>query len=282
MINKIKKILTFKAYRPLIYSEELRDAYLDSSVCGSRLKGKNVLVTGATGGIGIAIALRYVREESNIILAGRNEKKLEEAKAYIQKKTGSDNVRYIVMDQCDKKSIETAVKKLKETNGFVDILVNNAGVYTEVDKQRCFRNVTEEEFMNVWRTNFEGTVYLTHLIADEMKHRKIDGCVVNIASICAEFRNYQYTPYGISKAAIVAFTKEMRREYAPVVFVCVEPGSVATNMGGLKVGDNIAKGCNTLCHPALPEEIAAQIAFFSCGFGRYIREEIVASACEIL
>lgn len=282
MISKVRKKLTYKAYRKLIYSEELRDAYLDSSICGNRLNGKTVLITGATGGIGTAIALRYIREECNVVLAGRNKEKLEESREYLRKKTGSERIRCIVINQCDKESIDLAIDELRKTEGFIDILVNNAGVYTDVDKQRRFRNVTEEEFMAVWKTNFEGTAYLTRLVADEMKKRAKEGCVVNIASICAEFRNYQYTPYGISKSAIVAITKEMRKVYDTITFVCIEPGSVATNMGNLKVGDNIAKGCNTLSHLALPEEIAAQVAFFSCGFGRYIREEIVASACETL
>lgn len=281
-MNRLKKCLTYKAYKPLVYTESLRDAYLGTSICGGKLKGKTVLVTGGTGGIGVAIALRYINEECNVILAGRNAEKLEAVKEYLQIKTKTDRVQCITMDQCSKTSIELVVAQLKETENFIDILVNNAGVYTEVDKQRRFRNVTETEFLNVWKTNYEGTAYLTDLVAKEMQSRKIDGCIVNIASICAEFRSFQYTPYGMSKTAVARMTRKMRELYKPITFVCIEPGSVATSMGDLGIGDNIAKGCNSLLHPALPEEVAAQVAFFSCGFGRYIREEIVASACEIL
>lgn len=282
-LRKFKNILKYEHLEPLKYSEYLRDSYLTPSVVGGRLEGKKVLITGGSGGIGTVLALRFMTERSLVTISGRNQDKLESTVNYLRKKIPQAKIDYILIDQLSKQRIDSAVDYLKKINKIPDILVNNAGVFTDIDKKRIFRNVTQNEFNNVWNTNFKGTVQLTERIATEMSKQKIPGNIINIASICAEFRNFQYTPYGISKAAIIEYTRLLCKKYPLLTVNVVEPGSVATEMGGLSIGDNISRNCNALHRPALPEEIAAFVAFLASGFGVYLTDGgHIVSACEVL
>ena len=234
MAGRLRKILQYEKIKPLLYNEELRTAYLGTSITGGELRGKTVLVTGASGGIGTAMCLRFLLEGCRVVAVGRNKKKLNDVLEYIRMKIPSASVDVMEADWLDKGSIENCVEELKKRDNFIDILVNNAGVFTEVDKRRKFRTVTQEQFMAVWETNYMGTVHITELITDEMQRRGISGRIINIASICAEERNFQYTPYGMSKAAIVQYTVQMCEKYENLSIHAIAPGSVATNMGNLK------------------------------------------------
>ncbi|SEW42018.1 SDR family NAD(P)-dependent oxidoreductase [[Clostridium] fimetarium] len=283
VLRKFKEKLKYEQLEPLKYTEYLRDAYLTPSVVGGQLEGKKVLITGGSGGIGTVLALRFMTERSVVTISGRNQEKLESTVDYLRKKIPQAKVDYILIDQSSQQRIDTAVDYLKKTNKIPDILVNNAGVLSDVDKKRAFRNVTQSDFDNVWNINFKGTVQLTERIATEMVEQKISGNIINIASICAEFRNFQYTPYGISKAAIIEYTRLLCKKYPLLTVNVIQPGSVATVMSGLSMGDNISQNCNALYRPALPEEIAAFIAFLAGGFGVYLTDGgHIVSACEIL
>lgn len=243
------------------------------------------MITGGNGGIGIAMTLRFLQEGAKVLIAGRDEKKLQNTVEYIKNKIGNINLDYILMDLKVRDGIDKVLDKLAEEDPFIDILINNAGVFTEVDEKRLFKNVSEEEFLNVWDVNFKGTKALSDQVASIMVGKKIEGSIITVSSICADFRNYQYTPYGISKAAITKYSESLRRRYGSLNICCIKPGSVATGMGNLGIGDNIAKGCNVLNRVALPEEIAAQAAFLAAGFGKYLNEtegKLNVSACEVL
>ena len=283
MLQKIRKKLEKNTIKPLIYSEGLRDAYLGISVTGGTLQGKSVLITGATGGIGVALALRFSYEGCNVILAGRSNIKLKDTLTYINKKKADATIEVQSLNLMDFNSIDESIKRLKSRDNFIDILINNAGVYTDVDKKRIFRSVSKEQFENVWKTNYTGTIYLTKLVAEEFNRRDINGTIIQISSICTRFRNYQYTPYGMSKTAMMQYSRDLKAKNRKLNIQIIEPGSVATGMGNLKIGDNIGRGNNILRHPALPEEIAALAAFLSSPTGRYINNQsVVASACEVL
>lgn len=282
MLNKIKSRLKYETIKPLFYMQELRDAYSSGSICGGCLKGKTVLITGGTGGIGVALAIRFLNEGCHVIITARDQKKLDTTINYLKVKKGDCAIEGVILN-LEEDSLECCVAKLRQRKHFVDILVNNAGVLTEVDKKRKFRTVTQEEFDAVWKVNYAGTVYLSERVIEEMNRRSMDGSIVNIASICALTKNYQYTPYGLSKSAILEFTKQLKNEHPMLNIHAIAPGSVATAMGNLKLGDNVSLKCNVLNHPALPEEIAAMVAFVASDMGRAISNSaIIASACETL
>ena len=283
-VMKKMRRLKYEKLRQMVYNEELRAAYLCSSVTGGELKGRNVLVTGGNGGIGSAIAMRFLCEGCNVTITGRSEEKLKNTVEYIKSKIRDAPVDYILADQASEESIYNCMNELDKRGLRMDILVNNAGICSDVDRARRFRTVNQDEFYTVWNTNYNGTVKITNAIAKRMVDSDIDGAIINIASICAYFRKFQYTPYGMSKAAVIAFSDELRKFYPSLNISTIAPGSVATTMGdiNIKFGDNIARNCNTLHHLALPEEIAALAAFLAGSVGKTINQTVIASACEVL
>ena len=280
IVNKIKKSLTYSVIRPVVYNEELLQAYSTTSVTGSTIKGKTALVTGATSGIGYATAQRLLNEGCNVIITGRNEDKLKLSVDSLRHSDKS-SVSYIVIDQINTKSVENGVQKAFN-HGRIDLWVNCAGIFKNTDRDRKFRGLDSNTYFEVVNTNLKSTVLATRLVAEEMIKRGIYGEIINVASICGLTNHFGYTPYGISKTATIEYTRLLADEYkGKVTIVGIAPGSVATRMGDKHFGGNIAGTNAATKHVAMPEEIASTIAFISSPIGRYLNgQTILASAME--
>ena len=280
IVNKIKKSLTYSDIRPVVYNEELLQAYSTTSVTGGTIKGKTALVTGATSGIGYATAQRLINEGCNVIITGRNEDKLKLSVDSLRHSDKS-SVSYIVIDQLNTKSVENGVQKAFN-HGRIDLWVNCAGILKKTDRDRKFRGLDSNTYFEVVNTNLKSTVLATRLVAEEMIKRGIHGEIINVASICGFTNHFGYTPYGISKTATIEYTRLLADEYkGKVTIVGIAPGSVATRMGDKHFGGNIAGTNAATKHVAMPEEIASTIAFISSPIGRYLNgQTILASAME--
>ena len=156
ILSKIKSLFTYVDIKPLIYDEHLRQAYCSTSVTGGTIKGKNVVVTGATSGIGYATAQRFLSEGCNVILTGRNENKLKEAVGSLTY-DNSSQVSYIVMDQLNPSSVKNGVVQAF-TISPIDLWVNCAGIFKKTDRSRKFRGITADTFFEVVNTNLKSTV----------------------------------------------------------------------------------------------------------------------------
>lgn len=290
IFKKIRNKLTYTEVSPLFYTIDLKEAYSGRSVAGGYLKGKNVVVTGGTGGIGFAIAKRYFDEGCNVTITGRNKERLESSLKQLDPNE-IGKVDYVIMDQLNPSSINKVLKNLFDKKD-IDIWVNCAGIYTDTDKPRRFRSVGKQTYTNVIDTNFKSVKIICELLAEHWISVQKKGQVINIASICGLFSSFGQTPYGISKTQIISLTQQFSLQYkGKVTFTCVSPGSVATSMGNKKMGDNISnKGTILTRHIALPEEIAAIVAFLSSPAGIKINNftschqptTIKASAGEVL
>lgn len=280
IVNKIKKALSYSVIRPVVYNEELLQAYSTTSVTGGTMKGKIALVTGASSGIGYATAQRLLNEGCNVIITGRNEEKLKSSVNSLRHSDKS-SVSYILIDQLSHESVEKGVRKAFN-HGRIDLWVNCAGILKKKDRDRIFRGLDSETFFEVVNTNLKSTVLATRLVADEMIKREINGKIINVASICGLTNHFGYTPYGISKTATIEYTRLLADEYGgKVTIVGIAPGSVATRMGDKHFGGNIAGTNAATKHVAMPEEIASTIAFVSSPIGKYLNgQTILASAME--
>lgn len=273
--NFLKKKI--RAQWNIKYTKSVQNSYSNTTVTGSSIKGKTVCISGATGDIGNALVRRFLTEKCHVIMIGKSEEKLK--KICDQYK---ENMEYMVIDLSVPKKIEKIYGAYIRNNR-IDILVNNAGVFGGA-KEKEFKNVSMDTLINTLNINLKSAELLSKLILEEYRKRILKITIINISSICSQFNSFSYSPYGISKAGLLGLTKDLNMKYGEngAVIRSILPGSVATKMGNIKVGDNIGGNNNILNRLALPEEIAALAAIYSSDIGKYCVNNIIASASEKL
>lgn len=191
-----------------------------------RLSGKTALVTGASRGIGRAIALRFAAEGAFVVVnyAG-NETAAGETLAAIESAGGK-----AVLSRFDVGSageVDAAVKAIVADRGRIDILVNNAGV----TRDNLLMRMTEDDFDAVVRTNLKGVFLVTKVVSRQMIRQR-GGRIVNMSSVVGETGNAGQSVYAATKAGILGFTKAMARELASreITVNAIAPGFIATDM----------------------------------------------------
>ena len=190
------------------------------------LENKTAIVTGATRGIGHAIAIRFAKEGCNVAFCGRtrNDKIVaveQELNALGVKAKG------YAYDVADYASAQAFVKEVLADFGSVDILVNNAGITDDAAVKR----MTEEQFDRVMHTNLGSVFCMTKAIQPVM-WKQGHGSIVNIGSVVGIAGNYNQANYAASKAAIIGFSKSCAKEFAArnIRVNVVAPGFVQTEM----------------------------------------------------
>jgi len=166
------------------------------------LKGKRALVTGASRGIGLAIAKGLAEAGARVTLAGRDEKTLKIAAA------GIESATIAVMDVSSVKSCRAGVEQAVESLGGLDILVNNAGVESVSDSL----NVSEELWDRIVDTNLKGAFFAAQAAARVMK----GGAILNLCSLTSERGIPTAVPYGSSKTGLLGMTRALAAEWAPL------------------------------------------------------------------
>lgn len=182
---------------------------------------KTALITGASKGIGAAIALKLSEEGFfTIINYNRNREKAEK----IAKLTGGIAVQTDVSDFEQVKEMVSFI--LKETGG-IHVLVNNAGISVS----GLFTDITQEQQEKIWKVNVEGTFNCTKLVLPDMINRK-QGKIINISSMWGQSGASCEVHYSASKAAIIGFTKALAKEVGPsgINVNCIAPGVIMTEM----------------------------------------------------
>ena len=191
------------------------------------IKNKWALITGGANGIGEQISLDLAKNGVNLIITSRENKNFEKIKKKIQKY----NVKFIPvkLDFLKKGWINNLKKGLKKNQNKIDILVNNAGHNLNITDPYCSKG----EWNKIMDLNFYNTVEICNLVIPYMK-KKNWGRIVNITS-CAGLENMGPVTYGVSKAALTAYTRTMGRilatESKNIVMSAVFPGVVLTKGG---------------------------------------------------
>jgi len=182
---------------------------------------KNVLITGATGGIGKAIC-KLLQKKYDLIAVGRDIKKLEN----LEKEEICVKKKYIC-DLSKPEEIKSLVDNLIKQSIQIDILVNNAGITDD----SLFIRMTPDKWENVIKTNLNSNFLLTNLISRYMIKKKW-GRIVNITSVVGHTGNIGQSNYSASKAAIVSMSKSIAIELAKrnITVNCISPGFIQTNM----------------------------------------------------
>jgi len=238
-----------------------------------RFAGKTALVTGASRGIGRAIALRFAAEGAFVVVnyAG-NEAAAAETLASIASAGGSAVLSRF--DVGDAAQVDAAVKAIVAERGRIDILVNNAGV----TRDNLLLRLTEDDFDAVVRTNLKGTFLVTKVVSRQMIRQR-GGRIVNMSSVVGEMGNAGQSVYAATKAGILGFTKAMARELASraITVNAIAPGFITTDMtqslpeaARKEFAERIPLG-----RFGAPEEVAELALFLASDAAAYVTGQVV-------
>jgi 3-oxoacyl-[acyl-carrier protein] reductase len=173
------------------------------------LKGKTVLITGSSRGIGQGIAFAFAKAGCNIIL---NASKSKEALLEMEKQLARDNIPVLALlgDASDYDTCKKMFQTIEDTFGSVDILINNAGI----SHIGLFSDMNPQEWQNLIAVNLYSVFNCTHLAVADMVRKK-SGSIINISSMWGELGASCEAVYSASKGGINSFTKAMAKELGP-------------------------------------------------------------------
>ena len=233
-------MLKWKKEIPIVYEKE----------DGNLLKGKVALITGGSGGIGLAIAKKFIECGCKVIVAGTNEQKLR-AKC----ETLGGGCKHMVLNVSQVSKFDFYIKEAAAMFGRIDILVCSHGRHTG-RSHFDFLNVTEEEYDTVMNVNLKGTYFLCQTMAKYMISNNIKGHVLIISSHRA--LEASWSPYRLSKRGIAGITEGMAQRLLQygIVVNAIGPGPSATAMQDELVEGSIYTPNNPIERYTLPEEVA--------------------------
>ncbi|KAI0044035.1 NAD-P-binding protein [Auriscalpium vulgare] len=232
-------------------------------------KGKVVLITGASRGIGLESALQYARAGASLALASRKQTTLDESKTLILKEAPTAQVITFVADVKDLKHAEAAVKGTVAHFGKLDILISNAGKIRAMGKP-----FVEMDPIGWWETqevNLRGAYNFVHYAIPELIKTK--GRIILVSSLTAQLRMPSGSDYGISKFALGRLAEFIAVEYPDVKVFTVDPGTVQTELNTTS-----ESGYPPADHASLS---AAVFLYLSAGKADYLSSRFVSANWDL-
>jgi NAD(P)-dependent dehydrogenase (short-subunit alcohol dehydrogenase family) len=235
-------------------------------------KNKTAIVTGASKGIGLGIALALAKEGANIVLADIDQATNEKSANEIEKETGSKCLA-ITCDVSKKEDIDNLVLKSTENFGEVHILVNNAGIFPF----KPFLEMTENDWDKVMDVNLKSIFLISQAVAKNMKE---GGKIVNISSIASLVGFEGLTHYCASKGGVNGMVRAMALELAhkKINVNAVAPGAIQTpGAGGTLDSDAMKQTISAIPWQRVgqPEDIANAVVFLASKKSDYITGQVV-------
>ena len=237
----------------------------------SRLDGKKALVTGSTQGIGAACALRLAKEGADVVLNGRDPKKVPQELIAQIEALGRKAV-YLAADVGDAKGAAGLVDRAVEALGGLDLLVNNAGL----EKRADFWDVTEEDYDLVMNVNLKGVFFAAQAFVRHRRTVQQPGAIVNMSSVHEEIAFPHFASYCASKGALRMLTRNLATELAPMGIRInnVAPGAIATPINTALLQNPAQRKALEAQIPlgrmGTPEDVAGLVAFLASDDAGYI------------
>ena len=239
------------------------------------LTNQTALVTGASRGIGRAIAATLAARGATVVAVARDESKLASLAEEVQAAGGPGRIVPRTLDVCDRAAIDPFVDALVEEFKKVEILVNNAGI----TRDGLLMNMEDDQFDDVLTTNLRSVFWLTRALSRHMVRARY-GRIVNISSVAGVMGNAGQSNYAASKAGVIGFSKSVAKELARRNITCnvVAPGFITTDMTDVlsdKIKDAVKQviPMQTFGDPA---DIAAAVAFLASPEAKYITGQVLA------
>jgi len=230
---------------------------------------KTVLVTGASGSIGNAIASLFAKKGYNTVFHyNKNTIDTEMLKNF-------DSTIAVKADLTVKNDIQRMFEQIEETFGSVDILINNAGT----SYIGLFSEMTDNEIDELIDIDLKATLLCSKAAIPNMVHKK-DGCIVNVSSMWGEVGASCEAVYSAAKAGIIGFTKALAKELGPsnIRVNCVSPGFIFS-----KMNENIDKSAveelkneTPLCRLGTPEDVANAVYFIATESASFITGQVLS------
>ncbi|MCB0272097.1 MAG: 3-oxoacyl-[acyl-carrier-protein] reductase [Bdellovibrionales bacterium] len=234
-----------------------------------------VLITGASRGIGRAIAIALAHQDHHVIVNYRSQKEAaDEVVAQITSKGLSASS--LGFDVADNKQVEAAMETITREFGGVDVLVNNAGIPLD----GLLLRYKDEDFDQSINVNLKGAYLCSKAALKSMMKRKKDGRIVMMSSVVGQMGNAGQTVYAATKAGLIGFAKSLAREVASrqITVNVIAPGFVETEMTGALTDAQKEAMLNMipLKRYASPSEIASVVAFLVSKDSGYITGQTIA------
>ena len=237
------------------------------------LKDKVAIITGATRGIGRAIALRFAEEGCNIAFCGRSRNEnmiaVEKELADLSVKAKGYAVDVAHLDNC-----QQFVAQVLEDFGHLDILINNAGITDDA----AIKRMTEAQWDNVLDNDLKSVFCMTKSVQPTMWKQGF-GSIVNISSVVGIGGNINQANYAAAKAGIIGFTKTAVKEFGArnIRMNVVAPGFIATEMTG-EISEQLKTYWQTripMRRPGTPLEVANACLYYASELGSYCTGDVM-------
>ena len=229
------------------------------------LAGKTALITGATRGIGKAIAGEFIEADAKVILTGTSQNEIDQLNSENENKA----IKWLMADFSTSDNIKSFIDEL-ENMGLIDICVNNAGI----NIIKPLNEVSNNEYERLMSINLSAPFSIVQCLIPNMKKQKY-GRIVNIASIWSEISKSGRSLYTTSKTGLVGFTRSMAVEYASsnILVNAVSPGFTLTELTQQSLSDDEMKSLSSqipMGRFAEPREVAKTVLFLCSDLNTYI------------
>ncbi len=236
------------------------------------LSGKTAIVTGASRGIGAAIAHRLCEVGANVVICSRSTESVSQTATALEGKGYA--IHAIAADISKKEDVDTLVDETINQFSQVDILVNNAGITRDMLLMR----LKDEDWDAVLQTNLTGTMYCTRAVLRPMIRQK-NGRIINISSVIGLMGNPGQASYAAAKAGIIGLTKTTAKEVGTrgITVNAIAPGFITTDMTA-KIPEEFQNRLLELIplqNFGTPEDVADTVCFLASDAARYITGQTI-------